>query len=323
MSKFVLIIRSTSKQFYSIERVFNRLNVLLNAAVIVLPHESKGLIPRIKNIVFLLKNKVRYLHITGHDHYLLWFPFKNAILTIHDIEALKRKSGVTKLLFRWFWFDIPIKNARAITTISEFTKLELLKINRFKTPIHVIPNPLPEGFNYIPKVEWSEKLKILHIGTKKNKNLTRLIQALNGINCELTILGKLNGEILKELSQNKISFVNKVNLADHELTLEYQKTELVAFVSTYEGFGLPIIEAQAIGRVVITSDKSSMPEVAGTGAYFVNPFSVESIRDGIQKLKKDEKLRKVLIEDGLKNCERFNPEIIADLYKKLYLSLEN
>ena len=94
--------------------------------------------------------------------------------------------------------------------------------------------------------------------------------------------------------------------------------DILAFVSTYEGFGLPIIEAQAIGRVVITSNLASMPEVAGKGALFVNPFSVEEIREGIVSLIENEHDRATLIKRGLENVKRFDKEKIANQYQEIY-----
>ena len=314
--------RAVGHQFFSIENVFRTLSPYLDIPIIKLPYPSQGLNYRLKNILYLHRLKKSKVHISGHDHYLLWYPFKQAILTIHDIEALRRKKGIKHWIFKKLWFDIPIKNASAVTTISEFTKQELLSLNNYKTDIYVVQNPLTINAEFKPKINWSEKLKVLQIGTKNNKNLKRLAKALNGINTELTIIGELNNEQLEVLALNQINFINKVNVSKKELLDAYDYTDLVAFVSTYEGFGLPILEAQAIGRVVITSNISSMPEVAGDGAYFVDPYSVESIRNGICCLKENIQLREELIEKGINNSKRFKPEKIANQYLNLYRSLE-
>ncbi len=314
--------RAVGHQFFSIENVFRTLSPFLNIPIIKLPYPSQGLFFRLKNILYILRLKKSNVHISGHDHYLLWYPFKQAILTIHDIEALRRKKGIKRWIFKRLWFDIPIKNASAVTTISEFTKQELLSLNDYKTDIYVIQNPLTIDADYNPKITWSKKLRVLQIGTKNNKNLNRLAKALKGINTELTIIGELNHEQIEVLALNQIGYINKVNVSKEELLNAYDYTDLVAFVSTYEGFGLPILEAQAIGRVVITSNISSMPEVAGGGAYFVDPYSVESIRNGICHLNEDIQLREELIKKGKENIERFNPELIANKYINLYRGLE-
>ena len=86
----------------------------------------------------------------------------------------------------------------------------------------------------------------------------------------------------------------------------------------YEGFGLPILEAQATGRPVITSNEASMPEVAGDAAILVNPYEVVEIKEAVEKIISDKKLREDLIKKGIENIKRFTPEKIAENYASLY-----
>jgi glycosyltransferase involved in cell wall biosynthesis len=243
-------------------------------------------------------------------------------LTIHDIEALKRKEGWRKLVFKFLWFDVPIKNAKIITTISQFSKNEIENIGNYTTPIKVIYNPLTLPITFSPKEFDVGNTKILHLGVKKNKNLTRTIEALQGIKCHLTIIGNIEEELLELLEFNEINYTIKSGLSNAEVIQEYVNCDIVSFVSTYEGFGLPIVEAQAVGRPVLTSNVASMPEVAGKGALLVNPFSVAEIRDGFLKLINDIEFRESLIAQGLINVKRFDPSKIANQYKDLYYSIE-
>tara|TARA_R110002096_G_scaffold16243_3_gene55559 strand:+ start:9177 stop:10148 length:972 start_codon:yes stop_codon:yes gene_type:complete len=323
LSNKLLVFRKNIASFHSIENVFGAILSYLVIEAVELPFESKGLINRIKNIQFIKKQKAALLHISGHDHYLLWYPFKNAILTIHDIEALKRKRGIKRWLFQKLWFDWPIRNATLVTTISEFSKREILSLGNFQTPIQVIYNPLTLPLKYSPKVFNEAKPQILHIGTKANKNLSRLIQALKGIRCELIIIGEETEELKAELDRNQVDSTIKSNLSNLEMIEEYKASDLLAFVSTYEGFGLPIVEAQAVGRPVITSNVASMPEVAGEGALLVDPYSVAAIRKGILQLIQDDILREVLIEKGLENVKRFDAERIAEEYLEIYKTIDN
>ncbi len=314
-----LIFRKSSPSFFSIENVFLSLLPYLNANKVQLPHKSKGVWRRLKNVIYVIKYRKEMIHITGHDHYLLWWPFKNAILTIHDIEALKRKKGVSRWLFQKLWFDLPIRNAKVVTTISNFSKAEILSIRAYQTPIQVIYNPLPFAEQiYSPKAFNTLNPCILHIGVKKNKNLARLLKAIQGISCKLLLIGEPSEKIRRQAIAMDIEVEFRYHLTQEEVIACYQEADLLAFVSTYEGFGLPILEAQAIGRPVITSNIASMPEVAGEGALLVDPFSVASIRAGIQKVIQDKELRAELIQKGLENSKRFEAKGIAEQYNTLY-----
>lgn len=316
--RIVLLFRKRTAAFHSIENVFAALLPYLNAQGVELPFESKGVWNRIKNIWFLYQQKSTMIHISGHDHYLLWYPFQKAVLSIHDIEALKRKSGFKKWIFQKLWFDLPIRNAKVVTTISEFSKREIQSLGNYKTPIQVIYNPLTLPLTYTPKKFNTTKPRILHIGTKANKNLRRLIQALKGIECKLIIIGLESQELKVELNAYGIDHTIKSNLSNDEMIAEYKTSDFLAFVSTYEGFGLPILEAQAVGRPVITSNLASMPEVAGEGALLVDPYSVNDIREGILQLIQVDRLRENLIQKGLENVKRFDAEEIARQYREVY-----
>jgi glycosyltransferase involved in cell wall biosynthesis len=93
---------------------------------------------------------------------------------------------------------------------------------------------------------------------------------------------------------------------------------MVLFASTYEGFGLPIIEAQATGRPVVTSRVTAMPEVAGDGACLVDPYDVASIRSGVLRVLGDRGYRDSLVHRGFENVRRFEPGRIAAQYARLY-----
>jgi glycosyltransferase involved in cell wall biosynthesis len=123
------------------------------------------------------------------------------------------------------------------------------------------------------------------------------------------------------LQDHNINYSLSANISDSQLIQEYRNADMVVFTSTYEGFGLPIVEAQTTGRPVVTSNVYSMPEVAGETACLVDPYQVESIRMGIQRVIADTVYRQKLITSGFKNIKRFKPQYIAAQYVKLYEEL--
>ena len=107
-------------------------------------------------------------------------------------------------------------------------------------------------------------------------------------------------------------------LKDNELVEAYRRCDMVVFASLYEGFGLPILEAQAMGRPVITSNFGAMKEAAGDGALLVDPYSVEAIRDAVLRVKREPALREELIAKGRANVERFRAGVVAERYAEIY-----
>jgi glycosyltransferase involved in cell wall biosynthesis len=135
------------------------------------------------------------------------------------------------------------------------------------------------------------------------------------------IIGRLDENLKQLLAQHQIRYENHRNVSEDEVVSLYQSVDLVAFASTLEGFGMPILEAQATGRPVLTSNCTSMPDVAGAGALLVDPYSVASIRAGLLRLIEDEAYRQELITSGQDNIRRFSSEAIAARYLELYESL--
>ena len=197
----------------------------------------------------------------------------------------------------------------------------LRHLGRTNCRIEVIPDCVTPGFQYTPKEFNSDCPRILQIGTKTNKNIERVATALNGMNCKLVIIGGLSSEQTKVLEETKTNYECHVGLSREQVLEQYIWSDIVMFASLYEGFGLPILEGNAVGRPVISSNLYSMPEVGGDAACYVDPYNVDSIRDAVRKCLDDSNFRNALITNGLKNVKRYTAESVAAEYAELYRSL--
>jgi glycosyltransferase involved in cell wall biosynthesis len=315
---------------FSLEYIFEDIRKRLTDRIEARIHISKcyndGYYSKLINIVeavFRQKNDIN--HITGEIHFLDLFMKKNrVVLTIHDCGMMIRKKGFAKMIIQWLYLSAPVKRAKIVTTVSEATKQEIINYTGIDSDvIRVIPVAVNPLYQPCPKVFNKNKPVLLHIGTGYNKNLLKLIEAIKGINCHLTIIGKLTGEYLLALKDSRIDYSNEYNISNERMLQKYEECDLLVFVSIFEGFGMPIIEANMVERVVVTSNISSMPEVAGSAAYLVDPYDTEDIRKGIMKVINDDRLKETLIQNGRTNRLRFDGDKIVDTYFELYKEMMN
>lgn len=316
--------RNPYEKMFSIEELFEviqgKLRNYYATDTYILPKESKGVLKRLLNLIHAWKNRKDINHITGDVHYLgIVLPQRKTVLTIHDCGELRKKRGLQRFVLWLFWFYWPVKRLKYITVISEQTKSDLISyVNVKPEKIRVIYNCIIG--NYLPKQKPfnSEKPRILQVGITANKNIPRIINSLIGLKCTLVILGKLPAEYVTLITSSAIEYEVYYNLSRSEVINLYRTCDLLLYPSTLEGFGLPIIEAQATGIPVVTSSVSSMPEVAGSGACFVDPYDTDSITSGVLKVIKDEEFRNDIVKKGFENVKRFDPDIIASQYRDLY-----
>lgn len=311
---------------YTFEQLFGAIRTALSQYIDVVSHDlPEGLHP-FKSIQWVRQRQGEVNHITGDVNYLaLGLPSDHTIITVHDLgHYIRSLTGVKKLVYRKLWLDWPFKRAAHLTAISAFTKQQLIEyLNIPEQKISVIPNPLLPGFSYSPYRFHKEQPKILQIGSGSNKNLSRLIEAIKGMNVSLVLVNRLHDQAIREqLDASGIPYEQRTDLSFEELQQAYRDCDILFFASEYEGFGMPILEAQATGRPVLTSNLASMPEAAGKGgAVFVDPFSVESIRLGMQQIIQYSSLRDQLITVGLQNIKRYQVDKIAQQYIQIYNTL--
>jgi len=254
-------------------------------------------------------------------------------ITIFDLSYLRfpelfKKSDLYQLTN---WSKYSIRSAKHIFTISYATKTDIIKNYKIDDRKISVTYPgydqkgfKPQSKSKIEKVRNKYKVKddyILFVGTlQPRKNVERLIEAfkkvtqlsvLSSWNLQLVIAGK-NGwlyesifEKVKSLKLEKeIIFTDYV--PDDELPALISGAKVFVLPSLWEGFGIPVVEAQACGVPVAVSDTSSLPEIVRESGVLVNPGSIDSVAQGIRKVLTDEKFRQNLIKKGFVNIKRFS-----------------
>ena len=316
-----------NSEFASIRKVFDNVAKNLGAEfrprVVISRYRSLGLFRRLYNIIEAALRQGDINHVTGDVHFLTFLMSRRkTLLTVHDCILLEQTQGAKKRLAWFIWFWLPAKRVAVVTTVSDHTKRELIRHGVCPPEkIRVVHNPLPDEFVSAPAEFRSDRPVVLQIGTTPNKNLERLAEALNGLGCRLRIVGKPLPLQREELKRNGIEISTIDGCTDEQIVDEYRNADLVSFASTYEGFGLPIIEAQAIGRPVVTSRIPPMTEVAGEGAALVDPHDPRSIREAIERIIRDPEHRQRLISAGHENVKRFRPQEVVAKYEAIYLEL--
>lgn len=259
---------------------------------------------------------------------------------IHLIYA--KQYSIFKNLYYRFIVKFAALKASRIITVSENSKKD---ISRFlKIPdkkINPICNGVGERFfqrkSEIFKKETLKKLMvpekyILYVGNEKpHKNVGNVIKAFHlflekyGLEYSLVIVGispKYEEKVMGKTLSNNVITLSHVD--DSDLISLYQTTLLLLSPSLYEGFGLPLLEAMACGAPVITSSNSSISEVVGNAALFVDPKNINQISDEIRRVLSDEKLREELIKKGKNRARLFTWQNTAqktlELYKEVYIS---
>lgn len=313
------------KAGYSIAKVFNTfIPNIDNYEKLELPFARASLLCVLQNSLYLIRHKRKgaLYHLTGNVEYCaLFLPKKRTILTIHDLVLLNHnKYGkIKKIVFFYLWHYYPFKRAGIITCISEKTRNDLLHFFPWANhKVVVIPNPVDPAIKYFKKAFNKQNPVILHVGTRENKNIERVAEALSGIKCVLRVVGEMTESQIKIMDKYRIEYENVHNLSDEEIRKEYYNCDIVSFPSTYEGFGMPIIEGYAAGRIVVTSNIEPMKSISENAAILVNPYDVQSIRSGFIMAIEDTDSRDRKIESGKIVVKKYDVSVIASTYSELY-----
>jgi glycosyltransferase involved in cell wall biosynthesis len=314
-------------RFFSLERVFQQLEPGMSEEFDlqrwVAPRAGGSPSTILANLRAARKCRADVYHVTGDIHYAtLVLPRRRTMLTIHDCIFLYSTTGVKRRVLKWLFLTLPVRHCRLITTISQATKDDIVAHTGCDPDkIVVIPNPVDGLIRYEPAIFNPQKPVLLFVGTTPNKNLDRVAEALEGIRCQLDIIGDPPEETLRRLENAGVTYTVSSGLSGEAIAEKYVAADIVLFPSTFEGFGLPIVEAQKAGRPVVTSNLSPMKEVAASGACLVDPYDPASIRSGLLKVIEDAGYREQLIRSGFANVERFGTAVVTKQYLSCYKQL--
>ncbi len=246
------------------------------------------------------------------------------VTTIHDLVPIRfpetshpKIVAAHKKRLEWV-----CKEVDCVIAVSEFTKQEIIELTGIDAKKIVV---IPEAGSDLTrpstdKIELTKKahgLKdyLLVVGADPRKNVENIIKAFEKVktknkSLQLAIVGRP----WKPLKQSK-DVIELGHVSREELLRLYSGAQGLVYVSLYEGFGLPILEAMELGCPVVTSNISSMPEVAGSAAELVNPHDTDSIAKGINNLLAN---KKVYINKGLKQVKKFSWDKTAKMTLEVY-----
>ena len=339
-TEIILFTNQKSAQFFTnnnprislITKNFSKLNKL-NLIV----YQQGGFIRKLK------KEKIDLLFCPSIASPLL---YKNKIVTIHDLAPYRfsAEAGILARFYFWLSFLSAKYFSQGITTVSEFSKQEIIDLLKIRANRITI---LSEGVPEMPTINENEQKEVLikfglsaqqkyfiYIGNiRPRKNLPATLQAFQLFLTEqpnfiFIIAGKRDkrSRQLERLTK-KLNLEKQVLftgwLSPQEKVALLQKSTGLIFASLYEGFGLPILEAQSLGVPVLSSQSSALPEISNRGAILINPQSPEEIKKGMILLARDENLRKKIIIAGQENAKKYSWDRAAADLLNLCKNYEN
>lgn len=284
--------------------------------------------------LFFQKQKLNLFYTP--NHYSPLFTPCPVVATIHDLGYLKFPEQFNKkdLYQLKNWTEKSIRRTHHLIAVSEFTKNEIIKIyktkeNQITVAYNGVGQPAKVDSRISQKILKKFDIKapyFLYLGTlKPNKNIPFLIDAFNNLNndnYQLVIAGKkgwLYDEIFEKIKEKKLihkvvftGFINEI-----EKWALYKNAISLVIPSLYEGFGIPVIEAQKIGTPVIASDIPVFKEVIENSGILINPHQTDSLTQALKKIT-NKKIRKSFVKKGKKQAQKFTWENTAKTIIKVF-----
>ncbi|MFA6407325.1 MAG: glycosyltransferase family 1 protein [Candidatus Paceibacterota bacterium] len=270
------------------------------------------------------------------------------VITFHDLSFLHFPEFYPLRKRLWHWqqnYRVQATHADALIAVSEFTRQDIITSLRVsEKKVHTIYSGINSFFSELPEKSPERarfvKEKNLHqpfllfVGVlEPRKNISGIIRAFNEVKkisyhreLQLIIVGRkgwLCDTIFRDAAESPwsrdIRFWGEASLED--LKLLYNLTSAFVYPSFFEGFGFPPLEAQACGAPVITSNRSSLPEIVGEGALLVDPWKIEELITAIDCVVRDTSFANDLKKRGRVNAKRFSWQKTAKQILELFHSL--
>jgi glycosyltransferase involved in cell wall biosynthesis len=278
------------------------------------------------------------------SHIVPWYHPSRTIATIHDVGFRHFRSNYRFYQFAHIAVNLPrsVKWATAVVTPSEFVARDVTSHFRLTgKPVYVVPNGFDEEmFNSISEDECASVRRRYGIGQNSQfllvlgrmevrKNLIRTLQAFFELgeafdDISLVLAGpagvghaRIREMIASHPRGRRVHETGYVSARDRAVLLK--EARALVFVSLYEGFGIPILEAFAAATPVLTSNTTACAEVAGSAALLVDPLDTAAITQSIADLISDEPLRQRLIDAGLRRVSRFGWDSSAAVIHRIIL----
>jgi len=267
------------------------------------------------------------------------------VVSIHDIafQTFKEDYSFFDRLIHHYKIKYSCHKADLIIAISEFTKMDICKtFSVSPEKVHVLYQTVQLGFkikynendiqNVLSKNQIPKQFYLFVGSITFRKNLLAALKAWQLLPEEyqlpFVIVGKSNRKYFKQirnflnsLQKEKSDKIIFRNVTNEHLPYIYQSASVFIYPSHFEGFGIPVLEALYSGIPVITSNKSALPEVAGEGAYLVNPSDVMEIRAGIIHFMSDKDQRQNAINKGFEHTKNFDAQLLTKQLVHLYQRL--
>jgi glycosyltransferase involved in cell wall biosynthesis len=297
-------------------------------------------------------DRIDILHCTDNTLPYMFPSYRGkTIVTIHDTMFIRPiNKAITRPTIKqrftdWYKkFSIPMaaRKADKVITVSEYSRHDIIKNIRIKEDrVSLIPEGVEDKYRVVKNNKLIDRVRerygitkqyiLMSAAADKRKNAARAIEAFNIFNnmteyryqLVITSIGKKEmlttdlAEKIKGYNLEKYVVITGY-VPDDDMVLLYNGALFFLFPSIWEGFGLQVLEAFACGLPVITSDNTSLKEVAGDAAYFIDPFSVEDMVRGMAELEKSSSKMQALTAKGFKQADKFSWADTARATLKVY-----